>query len=312
MSTCMVQDQPWSAQDERQIRGRAHRQPQKKVVKSIHLLAADSSDLVMNDMALRKKDMFEAFVNKELGEGSYSKIRPAVVFLKLSPTELRDLLSGKAVYRQKDLEDLIEDDSEVKGKKRKARKGHPKKDKRGDKDGAVEDLNAERMGETLERMKATSLTTKDTDAPNAEEMGPTLETKDATSEGYPTMKDIDGPGAEKMAEDATSEDDPTIKDIDCPETEKMAQDATSEDDPTMKDIDCPETEMMAEDATSEDDPTMKDIDDPQNNIPEDATSEDDPTMKEGLAFGGVVAGPVFARIAEKAATEQHSSRYTPE
>jgi cell division protein FtsI (penicillin-binding protein 3) len=28
---------------------------------------------------------------------------------------------------------------------------------------------------------------------------------------------------------------------------------------------------------------------------------DDPTMKEGTAFGGVVAGPVFARIAEKAA-----------
>ena len=28
---------------------------------------------------------------------------------------------------------------------------------------------------------------------------------------------------------------------------------------------------------------------------------DDPTMKEGAAFGGVVAGPVFARIAEKAA-----------
>jgi len=28
---------------------------------------------------------------------------------------------------------------------------------------------------------------------------------------------------------------------------------------------------------------------------------DDPTMKEGAAFGGLVAGPVFARIAEKAA-----------
>ena len=28
---------------------------------------------------------------------------------------------------------------------------------------------------------------------------------------------------------------------------------------------------------------------------------DDPTMKEGAAFGGTVAGPVFARIAEKAA-----------
>jgi SNF2 family DNA or RNA helicase len=65
------QTQPWSAQDERQIRGRAHRQPQKSVVKAIHLLAADSTDLLMNDMALRKQDMFDAFVNKELGEGMW-------------------------------------------------------------------------------------------------------------------------------------------------------------------------------------------------------------------------------------------------
>lgn len=64
-------DQPWSAQDERQIRGRAHRQPQKQIVKAIHLLAGDSSDLLMNDMAKGKKDMFEAFVNKELGQGMY-------------------------------------------------------------------------------------------------------------------------------------------------------------------------------------------------------------------------------------------------
>ncbi len=28
---------------------------------------------------------------------------------------------------------------------------------------------------------------------------------------------------------------------------------------------------------------------------------DDPTMKEGAAFGGTVAGPIFSRIAEKAA-----------
>ncbi|KXN81812.1 Chromatin-remodeling complex ATPase chain isw-1 [Leucoagaricus sp. SymC.cos] len=62
-------DQPWSAQDERQIRGRAHRQPQSKIVKVIHLLANDSADLLMNDVARGKRDMFNAFVNKELGEG---------------------------------------------------------------------------------------------------------------------------------------------------------------------------------------------------------------------------------------------------
>ncbi|KAF8074473.1 P-loop containing nucleoside triphosphate hydrolase protein [Lyophyllum atratum] len=62
-------DQPWSAQDERQTRGRAHRQPQKKTVKVIHLLASDSADLLMNDVARGKRDMFDAFVNKELRDG---------------------------------------------------------------------------------------------------------------------------------------------------------------------------------------------------------------------------------------------------
>ena len=34
------------------------------------LLASDSSDLLMNDMALRKEDTHNAFVNKELGAGA--------------------------------------------------------------------------------------------------------------------------------------------------------------------------------------------------------------------------------------------------
>lgn len=65
-----MQDQPWSAQDERQIRGRAHRQPQKKVVKAIHLLASESSDLLLHDIAHQKREMFDAFVNKKLGNGA--------------------------------------------------------------------------------------------------------------------------------------------------------------------------------------------------------------------------------------------------
>ena len=64
-----MQDQPWSAQDERQIIGRAHRQPQKKTVKVIYLLANDSADLLMNDVARGKRNMLDAFVNKELAEG---------------------------------------------------------------------------------------------------------------------------------------------------------------------------------------------------------------------------------------------------
>jgi len=53
----------------RQIRGRAHRQPQQKVVKVIHLLAANSADLIVNEFARNKLEMFDAFMNKELAEG---------------------------------------------------------------------------------------------------------------------------------------------------------------------------------------------------------------------------------------------------
>ncbi|KAF5362324.1 hypothetical protein D9756_002852 [Leucocoprinus leucothites] len=61
-------DQPWSSQDEIQIRGRAHRQPQKKNVKVIYLRANGSADLLVSGMAGGKANMFDAFVNKELGQ----------------------------------------------------------------------------------------------------------------------------------------------------------------------------------------------------------------------------------------------------
>ncbi|KAF8800887.1 hypothetical protein BYT27DRAFT_7216694, partial [Phlegmacium glaucopus] len=94
-------DQPWSAQDERQIRGRAHRQPQKKIVKVFHLLAGDSSDILMNAMARGKRDMFDAFVNKELGREA----------------ELNSLLSGKSMGDDPDelqiAKEHVASDSEV-------------------------------------------------------------------------------------------------------------------------------------------------------------------------------------------------------
>lgn len=39
-------------------------------MKMIHLLADDSADILMNTMARGKKEMFDAFVNKELGQGT--------------------------------------------------------------------------------------------------------------------------------------------------------------------------------------------------------------------------------------------------
>ncbi|KIK51761.1 hypothetical protein GYMLUDRAFT_251819 [Collybiopsis luxurians FD-317 M1] len=97
-------DQPWSAQDERQIRGRAHRQPQREVVKAIYLLADNSTDILMNNMARGKKDMYEAFVNKDIGK------------------ELSGLLSGEVVDAgggQEEIEDEVEVKKARKGKKAK-------------------------------------------------------------------------------------------------------------------------------------------------------------------------------------------------
>jgi SNF2 family DNA or RNA helicase len=64
-----MQDQPWSAQDERQIRGRAHRQPQQKEVLVYHLLANDTADIVLSGMARGKHDMLEAFLSKQSNQG---------------------------------------------------------------------------------------------------------------------------------------------------------------------------------------------------------------------------------------------------
>ncbi|THU90177.1 hypothetical protein K435DRAFT_864524 [Dendrothele bispora CBS 962.96] len=52
-------DQPWSAQDERQIRGRAHRQPQRKEVKVIHVLANNSSDILIETLMTTLPDMHD-------------------------------------------------------------------------------------------------------------------------------------------------------------------------------------------------------------------------------------------------------------
>ncbi|KAJ3803777.1 P-loop containing nucleoside triphosphate hydrolase protein [Lentinula aff. lateritia] len=61
-------DQPWSAQDEHQIHGRAHRQPQSKVIIVIHLLANDSSDIITYNISRGKEHLFDAFTNRQLGQ----------------------------------------------------------------------------------------------------------------------------------------------------------------------------------------------------------------------------------------------------
>ncbi|KAJ8074350.1 hypothetical protein PM082_012663 [Marasmius tenuissimus] len=61
------QDQIWSAQDWRQIVGRAHRQPQKDEVKFVNIITEDTADVIINEMARQKQDMFDVFVDKGPG-----------------------------------------------------------------------------------------------------------------------------------------------------------------------------------------------------------------------------------------------------
>jgi len=70
MLTRFGQDQTWSSQDERQIDGRVWRQPQAKEVLIYHILADQTSDIMLSGMASTKRDMLEAFLDKNTGEGN--------------------------------------------------------------------------------------------------------------------------------------------------------------------------------------------------------------------------------------------------
>jgi TATA-binding protein-associated factor len=67
----MIQDQPWSAQEERQIIGRAWRQPQWKTVKVYHLLALDTTDVLMSSVARGKQEMLQTFLAEKQGRGAW-------------------------------------------------------------------------------------------------------------------------------------------------------------------------------------------------------------------------------------------------
>ncbi|PPQ82663.1 hypothetical protein CVT26_001000 [Gymnopilus dilepis] len=105
-NTIIFLDQPWSAQDERQIRGRVHRQPQKLKVYSYHILAKDTADIILSEQARGKRDMMEAFLSKEKGQ------------------ELYDLFSGKSLLHEND--DDIEEPRDIDHSKATRRKGKTK------------------------------------------------------------------------------------------------------------------------------------------------------------------------------------------
>ncbi|CAA7271229.1 unnamed protein product [Cyclocybe aegerita] len=122
-------DQPWSAQDERQIRGRAHRHPQTKEVDLYMLLANETADVLIAGMARGKGDALEAFLAKE---DFISKPRGQ---------DMYELLSGHTLGDPEEDEGDMEDAPEPKPKKaRKKRltKGRKGKGKAPTEEGAVD------------------------------------------------------------------------------------------------------------------------------------------------------------------------------
>ncbi|RXW12649.1 hypothetical protein EST38_g13204 [Candolleomyces aberdarensis] len=65
-------DQPWSAQDVRQISGRVWRQRQRRPVTAIHLLAAETADITLSSLAQGKKNMLDAFLTTDTSKALLS------------------------------------------------------------------------------------------------------------------------------------------------------------------------------------------------------------------------------------------------
>ncbi|KAF8869441.1 P-loop containing nucleoside triphosphate hydrolase protein [Infundibulicybe gibba] len=91
--TIILLDQPWSAQDEHQIRGRAHRQPQKKIVHMYRLLADKTTDILLSGMAQGKSELLEAFLNQKAGQSALSSsdyITFSHLLIRFGPAPLRE------------------------------------------------------------------------------------------------------------------------------------------------------------------------------------------------------------------------------
>lgn len=84
--------------------GRAHRQPQKKVVNVYHLLADGTSDLLVSGMARGKRDMLEAFLSQDAGQGTLL-IWFSGTYSKIQCVEMMELLKGRAILPDDNLDD---------------------------------------------------------------------------------------------------------------------------------------------------------------------------------------------------------------
>ncbi|TEB14172.1 hypothetical protein FA13DRAFT_1879956, partial [Coprinellus micaceus] len=73
-NTVIFLDQPWSAQDEVQIRGRVHRQGQKLPCTSYQLLALGTADVKVSDISDSKSIMLDAFFSRETSRSKSTRI----------------------------------------------------------------------------------------------------------------------------------------------------------------------------------------------------------------------------------------------
>ncbi|KAJ3497670.1 hypothetical protein NLJ89_g10318 [Agrocybe chaxingu] len=138
-------DQPWSAQDERQIRGRAHRQPQTKEVTCYHLLGNNTADVILSGLARGKRDMMEAFLKKETGQ------------------ELFKMLSGKLdVNPDDDLEEGDPEYDQVEIKEAKAAAKEKEKEERAKEKEEKARVKAEKAKQKQENLKKPKKTKKRT------------------------------------------------------------------------------------------------------------------------------------------------------
>lgn len=138
----------------RQIIGRVHRQPQKRTVLVYHILARDTADIILSAQASSKRDMMEAFLSKERGQGNIIFYFRIMISLLTYELELYDLFSGKTIRHQDDPaddedienpdeEEGEEESSRLKDKKRKAQeKGKVERKKRAKKEGVDEGVKS--------------------------------------------------------------------------------------------------------------------------------------------------------------------------
>ncbi|RXW12083.1 hypothetical protein EST38_g13772 [Candolleomyces aberdarensis] len=129
-SVVIFLDQPWSAQDEVQIIGRAWRQRQKRPVTAIHLLANNTADITLSYLARGKKDMLDAFFTTDASKALMRVMVGDVIREdgdEDEETMKKKLRSKKGRGKAKSKGESKKSEAEQEGTKRKGRRVKSKK-----------------------------------------------------------------------------------------------------------------------------------------------------------------------------------------